>query len=162
MTANISLPQGTNLTVIKQNIQGQETWRYHGRLVHQDHHSITLEAFFDREDMDHYGLPLRKGDRFVETYYTDRWYNIFEIHARENDQVRGWYCNIARPARLAGDTLSYIDLALDLLVFPDGRQIILDEDEFAALDLSDELRSQACQALSELQAFFIQRSGREY
>jgi hypothetical protein len=162
MTAVISLPQGSNLTVIKQNIQGQETWRYHGRLISADDHSITLEAFFDREDISLHGLPLKKGDRFVETYYTDRWYNIFEIHAREDDRVRGWYCNIAWPARIEGDTISYIDLALDLLVFPDGRQLVLDEDEFTALELSDELRSQAHQALTELESAFIQQSGREY
>ena len=41
---------------------------------------------------------LRRGDRFIETYYTDRWYNIFEIHAREDDRLKGWYCNIAKPA----------------------------------------------------------------
>jgi len=162
MTANEPHSSDRRLTVIKQNIQGQETWRYHGNLIKQDDHSIILEATFDREDMEHYGLPLKKGDRFVETYYTDRWYNIFEIHAREDDQVRGWYCNIAQPARIDGNTISYIDLALDLLVFPDGRQLILDEDEFAELDLSDELRNQAQQSLGELQAFFIQRSGREY
>ncbi len=37
---------------------------------------------------------------------------------------------------LDGDCLSYVDLALDLLVFPDGRQFVLDEDEFLKLDLS--------------------------
>ena len=30
-------------------------------------------------------MILAKGDRFVETYYTNRWYNTFEIHAREDD-----------------------------------------------------------------------------
>jgi hypothetical protein len=45
-------------------------------------------------------------------------------------------------------------LALDLLVFPDGRQIVLDEDEFNALPLSEAERQSALAALAELQALF--------
>jgi hypothetical protein len=95
-------------------------------------------------------MPLRRGDRFLETYFTDRWYNIYEIHAREDDSLRGWYCNVGKPALLDGDCLSYVDLALDLLVFPDGRQVVLDEDEFLSLELSIADRRQALAALEEL------------
>lgn len=142
------------ITVIKLDIHGQETWKYRGELLHRGCNTVILEAHFDREDTLFHGMLLGKGDRFVETYYTDRWYNIFEIHARNDDQLRGWYANIAYPAEITGNTLSYIDLALDLLVFPDGRQVILDEAEFAALPLSPQVRSQANAALSELQALF--------
>jgi len=145
------------VTVIKLNDQGKETWRYQGRLLAQDAISITLEAFFDREDRDLHGMCLGKGDRFVETYYNDRWYNVFEIHARDDDRLRGWYCNITRPAQISGSTISYVDLALDLLVFADGRQIVLDEEEFAAINPSQELHEQAYQALRELQYRFRDR-----
>ena len=141
-------------TVIKKNVLGQETWRYHGRLVGQADNHLVLEAFFDRDDMDLHGMFLGKGDRFIETWYTDRWYNIFEIHARDDDRLRGWYCNIGSPAVLEGNQISYIDLSLDLLVLPDGRQILLDEAEFAALELSTETRQQALQALAVLKANF--------
>lgn len=142
------------VTVIKLNDQGQETWRYQGKLLSQDASSITLEAFFDREDLDLHGMRLCKGDRFVETYYSERWYNIFEIHARDDDRLRGWYCNIARPAQISDGIISYVDLSLDLLVFADGRQVVLDEDEFAATNPSPELYNQAYQALQELQTRF--------
>jgi uncharacterized protein len=99
-------------------------------------------------------MPLRRGDRFVETYFTERWYNIYEIHAREDDSLRGWYCNIGKPALLDGDCLSYVDLALDLLVFPDGRQVVLDEDEFLELDLPATDRQHALAALDELKHLF--------
>jgi uncharacterized protein len=143
-----------DITVIKKNVLGQETWRYHGQLVEQAANHIVLEAFFDRQDMDLHGLFLGKGDRFVETWYTDRWYNIFEIHAREDDRLRGWYCNIGAPAVWDGDQISYIDLCLDLLVFPDGRQVVLDEDEFAALEIPTETRQQALEALAALKMQF--------
>jgi predicted RNA-binding protein associated with RNAse of E/G family len=145
------------ITVSKQDEKGKETWRYQAKLLARNVNYIQLEAYFDRADTKIAGMLLARGDRFVETYYTDRWYNIFEIHNRENDQLRGWYCNIGCPAEINGNTLSYIDLALDLLVFPDGRQIVLDEDEFAALDISAELRIKARTALAELQENFRQK-----
>ena len=142
-------------TVIKRNSQGVEVWRYQGEVLLRTSECIVLEAYFDREDLEFHGMPLCKGDRFVETYYTSRWYNLYEVHARDDDHLRGWYCNIAKPAVLDGDTLSYIDLGLDLLVFPDGRQIVLDEDEFTAFDLSPQERDLALAALAELQSSFV-------
>jgi hypothetical protein len=145
---------GEPVTVIKLDEHGRETWRYSARLLEQGNGYLILEAFFDREDTDLHGMPLRHGDRFIETWYTDRWYNIFEIRDPATGELRGWYCNVGRPAQFETGRLSYVDLALDLLVFPDGRQIVLDEDEFAALSLSDQERGQAHQALNELQNRF--------
>ena len=142
------------ITVLKLDPQGRETWRYHGQALQFLADRVVLEAHFDREDRLFHGMPLRRGDRFLETYFTDRWYNIYEIHAREDDSLRGWYCNVGKPASLDGDCLSYVDLALDLLVFPDGRQVVLDEDEFTSLDLSVTDRQQALAALDELKQFF--------
>jgi uncharacterized protein len=146
------MPQTVN--VVKLDAQGRETWRYQGTLLEQQPGRLVLEAFFDRPDREFFGIWLRKGDRFIETYFTDRWYNIFEIHAVEDDRLRGWYCNIATPVQVDGDTLSYIDLALDLLVYPDRRQLILDEDEFTNLEISDQQRQQALTALQDLQSYF--------
>jgi predicted RNA-binding protein associated with RNAse of E/G family len=52
--------------------------------------------------------------------------------------------------------ISYVDLALDLWVAPDGTQTVLDEDEFAALDLDAETRQQARAALEEVQRLFLE------
>lgn len=140
--------------MLKLDAQGRETWRYHGELVQSLPDRVVLQARFDREDRIFHGMPLCRGDRFLETYFTDRWYNIYEIHARDDDSLRGWYCNIGKPALLDGGCLSYVDLALDLLVFPDGRQFVLDEDEFLNLDLSPSDRQQALAALEELKRVF--------
>jgi protein associated with RNAse G/E len=144
------------ITVIKRNAQGVETWRYMGELLAHQGSQVVLQAFFDREDTRVDGMLLTQGDRFIETYYTDRWYNIFEIRAHTDDRLRGWYCNVGKPAVFeAEDVLSYVDLALDLLVFPDGRQVVLDEDEFAALNLPPEVRRRALGGLRDLQARFF-------
>jgi uncharacterized protein len=144
----------TIVTVIKQDSSGKETWRYNGELIQRRADRLVIEAYFDREDMFFHGLWLRKGDRFIETYFTERWYNIFEIYTDGKDAPKGWYCNVATPMKIIDDTIAYRDLALDLLVFPDGRQLVLDEDEFEALDLSSELASKAKLALLELQELF--------
>jgi hypothetical protein len=144
------------ITVVKLDSTGKETWRYQGRILHHRESRLVLEAYFDRDDMEFHGMQLCKGDRFIETYYTDRWYNFYEIHSRTDDSLRGWYCNVSLPARLDDDKLFFTDLALDLLVFPDGRQIVLDEDEFYRLNLAPQVREQAITALGELQARFKQ------
>ncbi len=147
----------TVIHVSKRDENGRETWRYEARLVERGQSYLVIEAFFDHSDRWIDKMLLGKGDRFVETYFTDRWYNIFEIHAREDDHLRGWYCNIGYPAEIDADNLSYNDLALDLLVFPDGRQVILDQKEFENLEIPASIRQNANAALAELQAKFTDR-----
>ena len=147
-----------SITVIKRNLAGEETWRYPGRLLTREGPGFVLEARFNRPDLPFMGVVLKIGDRFIETYYTDRWYNIFEIHDRDDDHLKGWYCNISRPAVLeADDRLSYVDLALDLWVASDGTQTVLDEDEYAALALDAADRARARRALEELQLRFARK-----
>jgi len=143
------------ITVIKRNLAGEETLRYTGLILRREPGALILEARFNRPDTPLQGILLKENDRFVETYFTDRWYNIYEIHDRDDDRIKGWYCNIGRPAILEVDNrLSYVDLALDLWVTPDRQQVVLDEDEFAALDLDPDTRSRARQALEELRLRF--------
>lgn len=147
------------VAVIKRNLAGEETWRYEGRVLERGPRHIRLEAFFNRSDLPFHGIVMRRGDRFVETFYSDRWYNIFEIRDQDDDRVKGWYCNVTRPAVFNDGEVSYIDLALDLLVFPDGRQLVLDEDEFEQLPLTADDRQRALSALQELQARFARSMG---
>ena len=141
--------------VQKKNPAGDVTYEYEGTLLSRNERSIVLEALFDRADLPFMGVVFKTGDRFVEYYYTDRWYNIFAIHDREDGQIKGWYCNIGKPAVFEDGVLSYIDLALDLWVATDGRQTLLDEDEFAALELNEESRTGALRGLEELKQRFL-------
>jgi hypothetical protein len=138
---------------------GSEAWRYTGRVLRRDGNSILIEAFFNRDDLPFHGIFLARGDRFLEIYYSDRWYNIFEIHDRGDDHLKVWYCNVCLPAVITEDQIDCVDLALDLLVFPDGRQLILDEDEFAALEIDPAIRVLARQALADLQQRMSNLSG---
>jgi protein associated with RNAse G/E len=131
------------------------TYEYEGVMVHRDDHRLVLEALFDRADMPFMGVLFKTGDRFVEYYYNDRWYNIFEIHDRDDDAIKGWYCNVSQPAVFTDGIVSYVDLALDLWVSVDGQQTVLDEDEFEELILSEELKVGALQGLEHLKQYFL-------
>lgn len=145
------------IVVIKKNIQLEETWRYQGIVVNNLGNEITIEAKFNREDFLLHGILLRQGDTFVETYYSDRWYNIFAMYDRDDGQLKGWYCNISYPAQISANQISYVDLALDLLVKPGGEQLVLDEDEFSNLEIDEQVRSKALQALTDLEQLFSQK-----
>ncbi len=139
------------ITVVKLDHAGQEVWRYEGHLLEQGARHILLEAAFTREgDMDLGFTVFRHGDRFVETFYSDRWYNVFEVHAADDDRLKGWYCNVTRPARLSENLIESEDLALDVWVHPDGDTLILDEDEFEAFPITEDDRQQARAALAEI------------
>jgi uncharacterized protein len=143
------------IKIQKKNPRGEVTYEYEGELLGRDEHSITLEALFDRADMPFMDTVFKTGDRFVEYYFDDRWYNIFEIHDRADDSIKGWYCNVGKPVVYEDGIVSYVDLALDLWVSSDGRQTVLDEDEFDELNLNDELRSAALQGLNDLKQYFL-------
>ena len=143
-----------DVRVLKLNTAGKVTWQYEGRILSRLPHVVVLEALFNRPDLPFQDVVFRQGDRFVERFYTDRWYNIFEIHDVDDDHLKGWYCNVGRPAVVTDATVSYIDLALDLWVASSGRQTVLDEDEFEALMLPPDDRRQALSALQALQALF--------
>lgn len=139
----------------KKNPADEVTYEYEGELLKRDEHSITLEALFDRVDMPFMDTIFKTGDRFVEYYFTDRWYNIFTIHDRDDGRVKGWYCNIGMPAEIDDGVVSYVDLALDLWVSADGKQTVLDVDEFEKLQLDERTRSSALHALHELKSLFL-------
>ncbi len=142
------------VTIIKQNPQREESWRYTGRVLKQTADAVLVQASFNREDSVFEGIPLKKGDPFIEAFYSRRWFNIFEMRDRDSGLTKGWYCNVTRPAVFSDGTIAYADLALDLLVYPNGAWKLLDEDEYAALDLSAADQAQAQQAVTDLQRLF--------
>lgn len=151
------MPGMTDITVLKRNLAGEVTWQYGGRVLERGTNCVSLEAFFNRDDMPFMGVVLKRYDRFVETFYSDRWYNVFEIYDRDDAKFKGWYCNVGYPAVIERDSVSYIDLALDLWVAADGAQTVLDEDEFLETSMDVMTRAQAVSALEELKQKFANK-----
>lgn len=142
------------MKILKKNLADEVTWQYDSKVLRRDENSITVEAFFNRDDMPFQEIILKRNDRFVETFYTDKWYNIFEIYDRDDGKLKGWYCNITKPAIIEDGRVAYVDLALDLWVSADGSRRVLDEDELEYLGLDDELRQKAFAGLQELEQYF--------
>lgn len=91
---------------------------------------IVLDAVFENE-VNHPMLGcIPRGTHSTEYYFTDKWFNIFRF-ALPDGTLRNYYCNIAAPAALNGNCLSFIDLDIDILVAADFSLQVLDEDEFA-------------------------------
>ena len=64
--------------------------------------------------------------------------------------LKAWYCNVTYPTIFEDGVIIYIDLALDLLVYADGRHLVLDEDEFLELNLGEEDEKKAREALKRI------------
>ena len=147
------------MKIVKNDHTGQQIWEYEGTCVLDTPQALLFEARFNRKDLHFQGVLLREGDLFLELYPHDKWFNIYEIHDKDSGEVKAWYSNVTRPAVVQGDVISYDDLALDLFVYPDGSFRILDEDEFAQLDISTADRAAALAGLSELETIFsVERS----
>lgn len=148
--------QTSDVTVIKLDIQGREKWRWGARLLERSESHVSVEAFFNLDDMTQAGFTFRRGDRFVEWYYSDRLYNVFAIHDPVTGELRAWYINLSRPAVFEesadGLMIRFEDLELDLLVLPDGTTQLLDEDEFAQAEMYADERAAVLAAVAALHA----------
>jgi protein associated with RNAse G/E len=130
--------------------------------LRRDSASVTVRTTWPLDPLDLGILRFETGDIFVETYYADRWYNIFQVHGPDG-RLKGWYCNIARPAVISADTIDSEDLELDLIVAPDRRVVRLDdEEEYAARGLmhsEPEAHAAAIGAVEELRALIAAGAG---
>jgi uncharacterized protein len=151
------LASGQDIEVHKLNHLGQEVWHYSGKVIERGATWVQLEAYFNRSDKDAGYVVFRQNDRFIEWFYSDQWYNIFEIHDVADDHLKGWYCNISRPAKLDDHDIYSDDLALDVWVAPQGNILTLDEDEFQALTLPTEDHQHALQAIDQLRSRVLAR-----
>jgi len=100
------------------------------------------------------------GDVWIEHFWRTRWFSIKEVHAADGT-VKGWYCDVTRPARItvdpaAGSRIEVSDLDLDLWQSGDLTSVLrLDEDEFDESGLAvrePETAARATASLDELEA----------
>lgn len=121
------------LTIVKLRGDGSEAARYPGTLLSDADGWWLARAPWEMRRVDLGYLVFEPGDTLLEYFAREELVNAFAIFAASG-RFKGWYCNIAHNW-LDGDTLYWRDLYLDLIVYPDGRQLVLDEDELAASGL---------------------------
>jgi hypothetical protein len=62
-------------------------------------------------------------------FWRGRWYNIYLNHPHDG-APRHYYCNVTLPPAVVGSTLSFVDLDLDVRIWPERGFELLDLDEF--------------------------------
>lgn len=140
-----------NLTVHKCDHKGNDVFAYPATILQHDEQKMVIRASFtSHKDYNIAGLELKNGDKCIEVFYFHRWFNIFEVYAGKSEQIRGWYCNITKPAIYQDNHLYYSDLALDVIAFHDGRQVVVDEEQFMQLPLDESTRHKAKSELQQL------------
>ena len=98
-------------------------------LISENASRIDLVGVFE-STIEHRDLGrIDAGTVSYEFYWPDRWYNIFRFEYPAG-HLRNYYCNVAMPPVISETALEYIDLDIDVLVWPDRKPIVLDRDEF--------------------------------
>jgi hypothetical protein len=148
------------LTVYKLNERGEEVWHYNAEIIENGANFVCVRALFvgRRDEVRSGFMVFRRGDVMTEWFFNDRWYNIFRVQDGANGALKGFYCNITRPAQLSEEVVTAEDLALDVLVAPNGEITLLDEEEFEAMPLSAEDRTQAWAAVEQLKQRVVART----
>ncbi|TVQ27242.1 MAG: DUF402 domain-containing protein [Spirochaetaceae bacterium] len=146
-------------TVYKLDHTGREKLHYPAELLARNtvQGHIAVSAVFALDSADGGAFELTKGDRMVEHFFEDRYYNVFEVSSPDGT-LKGYYCNITRPAVLTDTEIRADDLALDISVNPAGEYMILDKDEFDELPIPDHERTVALSAAETLLALIQEAS----
>ncbi|MFJ7943228.1 DUF402 domain-containing protein [Streptomyces sp. NPDC096354] len=110
---------------------GRTKIRYPADVVRDDGTRVTVTAPWAAPGVRDFGfVRFEPGDVFTEHYWRDRWFAVKEVRTGAGT-LKGWYCDITRPAVLRDGELLVEDLDLDLWVSADGASVLrLDEDEF--------------------------------
>lgn len=158
MSANSPEPTPTpthtvNVVLVK---GGRTKISYPAELLHDDGTRLAVRAPWAGTGVRDFGfVRFEPGDMFTEYYWRDRWYSVKEVRDPAGT-LKGWYCDITRPATLTGTDLVVEDLDLDLWRSADGTDVRrLDEDEFEESGLAESdprAASAAVAALDELES----------
>jgi protein associated with RNAse G/E len=149
------LAPGSAIHIRKLKPGGKLDYAWDGVVLRCDESGIVLRAEFNVDVVERDFATFRRGDIFVEFYYWDRCFNVFQV-SEPDGTLKGWYANVGLPAEETSNPgeLQYVDLALDVWARPGGDYVVLDQDEFEALldehaELAEAARS-GQQALLEI------------
>lgn len=144
---------GSEITIRALKYDGSLRRHWKAAIVSRYVDSLIAVGRFEFEVIhDDLGL-IKEGTVSFEHFWFDRWYNIFRFHEPDGS-LRNYYCNVAMPFKLEGEILEFVDLDIDVVVWPDGRIVVLDRDDFEQNSLmfaySDAVIQKAEAALVEL------------
>ena len=119
---------GQKIAEIKRHLN-KPTERYECELVRSSPGHLILRYVSDREYAGAaIGLTFPPGCVTIALYWEERPYVFWGIFSPEKE-LMGHLVHICRDVRVTADSVSYLDLLLDIWFYPDGRHVILDRDE---------------------------------
>jgi len=153
-------PEHDQVTINSHKYDGSIRRSWTCRLLEQDDESLVFVGKFDL-DVSHPDLgEIERGTISYEYYWLGRWYNIFCFYEPDGT-FRNYYCNINMPPVFEDGVLDYVDLDIDVVVWPDGTFRVLDEDEFDAnavkFNYSETVRQSAADALTNILEMISER-----
>ncbi len=105
--------------------------RYPQVLLHEcDEAIVSLDRLMPYKPIVAEGSVLvERGDFAVWFIFPNAWYDTGVVYDSIG-RFKGYYCDILKPVERRPDGYETTDLFLDLWVFPDGRYVVLDREEF--------------------------------
>ena len=136
----------------------RKSWRC--ELIEQRDQLVLAVGVFETEvhhpDLGH----IKIGTVSYEFFWLDRWYNIFRFH-EPSGELRNYYGNICMPPTFENGVLDYVDLDIDVLIFPGAAPVVLDREEYEvhaeAFGYPPDVRGKVAAALQELLELFERR-----
>lgn len=111
----------------KYDLSLRRSWQ--AEFVEQTDKYIKLVGTF-HDNVEHSDLGhIPAGTISHETFPVNRWFNFFTFFEL-NGELRNHYFNISLPPKISETAIDYIDLDIDIVIWPDNRVDVLDFEEF--------------------------------
>lgn len=140
---------------IKHKLSGERLQFDCELLERSDRHAVLLYRLPHAAQVADLVLP--EGTVTYAHYWTDRPFNVYHWIAPDGETL-AYYVNLGDRVALQSDRVEWRDLAIDILVTPDGRRQVLDTDELedAPPGLRREIASVREQVLTGLSSVIVE------
>jgi protein associated with RNAse G/E len=121
---------GREWNVVKLRPDGTAAARYPATEIDAPPGWVAVRAVWGFGSVDIGYFTFEPGDILLEFFSLERPYNAFATF-RPTGELAGWYSNVTHPTTVTEDEIRWHDLWVDVLLLPDGKVIVVDEDELA-------------------------------
>ncbi|HMT08851.1 MAG TPA: DUF402 domain-containing protein [Pyrinomonadaceae bacterium] len=123
------MKKSNSITVNSRKYDGTLSRSWECEVISRAEHAIKLRGVFAKT-VEHRELgTIDAGTVSVEYFSADLWFNVFRFES-PNGEFRNLYANICIPPKISDRRVDYVDLDIDVVSWPDGRVVVLDEKEF--------------------------------
>lgn len=119
---------GSTIEIVKVSPVGKPPVRYTGELLDSPAGWIAARAAWVHGEMDLGYMTFMPGDYLDEYFALEQPYNAMALY-RHTHELVAWYCNVTYPTTVENGAIYWHDLFVDVIVYPDWRTLVLDEDE---------------------------------